>query len=633
MAIENPNPSEKLSSTDFEIRFPPFPQPPEGVKIIPFKDFKEVGILKETTDRIERDALQIPTVALKSAHATDVCKTNAQNHGRDIKKSHSRAGGGKREWWNDWEDMEKRFQPGGYDERRSPQDRIHQAASDFIRARRPIPQKVNEIWDQIQLYLGLLQSPPIWHKTDPNKPSKDEEEDDDGFDDEEMPQIKTGTVETSQNASIPKKKPRPRPPYENYGKEPHQVENDEQIQELLAASKDAKNDKLLDFFENPAKSITIFLSYYMINQGFHFDDDKLIIFPRVLGFFVKYLIVNNVWPECKASLDRSQNIIDIACQELICTSKISKVLPDVPNHAFRDYWNINPDVFYGDSSPNDDSDLDKPEAKRLKVDPEAVAEFEQSLKDANLDLIKPEDADVFMKEAIAAEESGAWGSGSKWGVDDDAAPASQGGWDDSTVQDWNFLTDRPGLMALFGPTALPVTHTTGIVEQSMRRITTIIPPPKDSPALPHAKDPSAEAVEAELGRRFTKVVLSPWLGSKTGNDEPTISPLSKGPVLGKDDIETDVPPSGAKPHNPWKDDITILVGEDAAKELRVGMGLGGSWIQMARQQDFESQGDKKKKKKKGKKSDDRFWYLCSLMTVLTSYHVAPSKEQGHVPDL
>ncbi len=46
------------------------------------------------------------------------------------------------------------------------------------------------------------------------------------------------------------------------------------------------------------------------------------------------------------------------------------------------------------------------------------------------------------------------------------------------------------------------------------------------------------------------------------------------------------------------------------------MGLGGSWIQMARRQDFESQTDKKKKK--GKKSDDRFWYMCSLMTVLTS---------------
>ncbi|KAK0447728.1 hypothetical protein EV421DRAFT_2033402 [Armillaria borealis] len=591
MAIENPIPPQRASA-DFDLRFPPFPQAPEGVEIVPFKDYKEVGILKETADRVERDALQIPTVAIKSVHSTDYCKTNAQSGGKDTKKFHSKAGGGKQEWWNDWEDIERRIQPGGYDERRSPQDRLHQAASDFIRARRPIPQKVNEIWDQIQLYLGLLQSTPVWHKTDPNKPSKDDEEDDDDLsDDEGMPRVKD--VEMSQNASVPKKKPRPRPPYENYGQEPHQVENDEQIQELLAASKDAKNDKLLDFFENPAKSITMFLSYYMINQGFHFEDYKLINFPRVLGFFVKYLIVNN----SSSVLPKSLNPFPMFS---IMPSEI--------------HWNINPDVFYGDPVPNDDSDTEKPEAKRPKVDPEAAAEFEQSLKDANLDLIKPEDMDALMDEAIVAEESGGWGSESKWNVDDGAAPAPQNPWDNPPEQDWTFLTSSPRLMALLGPTALPVTHTTGIVEQSMRRIADIIPPPKDATALPHAKDPSPEAVEAGLERRFTKS-------------------LSKGPVLGKDDVESDAPPSGPKPHNPWKDNITIFVSENAAKELRVGMGLGGSWIQMARQQDFESQDDKKKKKKKGKKSDDRFWYMCSLMTVLTSYHLAPSDVEGYVPDL
>ncbi|PBK67103.1 hypothetical protein ARMSODRAFT_1021063 [Armillaria solidipes] len=551
MATENPIPPQRTWA-DFQMRFPPFPQAPEGVEIVPFKDYKEVGILKETADRVERDALQIPTVAIKSVHSNDRCKTNVQSGGTDTEEFHSNAVGGIREWWNDWEDMERRVQSGGYDERRSPQDRLHQAASDFIRARRPIPPKVNEIWDQIQLRLGLLQGA-VSHETDsdPSEPPKEDEEDDD--------------------------------------------------------VSGANNDEKLNFFENPTKSITMFLSSYMINQGFHLDDDKLKNIPRVLGFFVKYLIVNNVWPECKASLDRSQSIIDLASQELICTSKISKALPDVLNYAFRDYWNINPDVFYGDPVPNDDSDTETPDAKRPKVDPEAAAEFEQSLKDANLsDLIKPEDMDALMEEAIVAEESGGWGS-----------------------ESWS----RPGLMALLGPTALPVTHTTGIVEQSTRRISDIIPPPKDVPALAHAKEPNPEAVEAGLERRFTKVVLSPWLGSKTGSDEPTISSLSKGPVFGKDDILGDAPPSGPKPHNPWKDNITIFVGENATKELRVGMGLGGSWIQMARQQDFGSQDDKKKKKKKGKKSDDRFWYMCSLMTVLTSYHLAPSDVEGHVPDL
>ncbi|KAK0491572.1 hypothetical protein IW261DRAFT_1556718 [Armillaria novae-zelandiae] len=549
MATENPAPPQR--TTDFQLRFPPFPQAPEGVEIVPFKDYKEVGILKETADRVERDALQIPTIALKSPHSKDICKTNAQSGWGDTEESRSIGAEGILEWWNVWEDMERRVHPGGYNDRLPPQARVQDAANDFIRARRkrhPIPQKVNELWDQIQLHLGLLvestsESVSPQSDSNPNGPSRDDEEDDD--------------VSGTNN----------------------------------------NENRNLTFFENPAQSITMFLSYYVINQGWHLDDEKLREIPRLLGFFVKYLIVNNVWPECNASLDRSQSIIDVASQELICTSKFSKALPDDLNYAFRDHWNINPDAFYGDPVPNDDSNTDTP-----------TAEFEQSMKDADLDLIDPED----MEEAIEAEEGGDLGTENEQNADDGAAPASQSPEDDSVEQDWG----RPGLMALLGPTALPITHTTGIVEQSMRRIVDVIPPPKDASPLPHAKDPSPEAVEAELERRFTKVVLSPWLGSKTGSDEPTISTLSKGP-----------------PHNPWKDNITIFVGENAAKELRVGMGLGGSWIQMARQQDFEIQDDKKKKKKKGKKSDDRFWYMCSLMTVLTSYHLAPSDVENYVPDL
>ncbi|KAK0230167.1 hypothetical protein IW262DRAFT_1306087 [Armillaria fumosa] len=603
------------------MHFPPFPQPPEGLEIIPFKDYKEVGILKKTPDRVERDALGIPTIAMKTVHVTDRCKTNAQSDGKDGKKSCSRAS---REWWHDWEKMERCIQPGScYDDRLPPQYRLHQAANDFVRARRPVPQRVNHIWDQIQLYLGLLQNMPR-QKRNSNKPSNNHE-DDEGFSDDER-ELQIEFPEASQNMDAQRMTP-PRPePYNHVKEDSPQVDSDrlKTRESLNVASK----ERVLDFFENPEKSVAIFLSSYMMTQGFHFDEYKLLDFPRVLGFFIKYLITNNVWPECKARLVRSQNTINIARQELTCTSKISKALPDVLNHAFRDHWKINPDVFYGDAVSDDDSDADKPEAKRRKVDPETAAEFEQSLKDANLDLIKSKDTDVLMEEAVVAEESG-WGSESKWNVDDDAVPAPRNAWDNPSEQDWSFLTSSPALMTLLGPTALPITHTTGIVEQSMRRIVDIIPPPKDASALPHAKDPSPEAVEGELEHRFTKIVLSPWLGTRTGNHEPTISSLSKGPVFRKENAQTDVHLSWPKSHNPWKDNITIFVGEDAAKDLRKGMGLGGSWIQMVRRQDFESKADKKKKKK-GKKSDDRFWYMCSLMTVITSYHVAPSEAHRDV---
>ncbi len=60
------------------------------------------------------------------------------------------------------------------------------------------------------MYLGLLQSTLVWHKMDHNKPSNDDKEDDNDLPDDEGI-LWVRNVEMSQNMSIPKKKPYPRP--------------------------------------------------------------------------------------------------------------------------------------------------------------------------------------------------------------------------------------------------------------------------------------------------------------------------------------------------------------------------------------------------------------------------------------
>jgi hypothetical protein len=53
------------------------------------------------------------------------------------------------------------------------------------------------------------------------------------------------------------------------------------------------------------------------------------------------------------------------------------------------------------------------------------------------------------------------------------------------------------------------------------------------------------------------------------------------------------------------------------------MGLGGTWVQIARVQDFAEEGAKKKKKKKkgkSKKVADRYWYIDELLMILPSYY-------------
>jgi hypothetical protein len=90
------------------LRFPPFPQVPEGVTIVPFDKFQEHGIQMFTEDGDdELDGLGIPTVELRVKHDTDVCKTNAK---RKKKKKVEVVGvkstSVRKEWWEQWQEGE-----------------------------------------------------------------------------------------------------------------------------------------------------------------------------------------------------------------------------------------------------------------------------------------------------------------------------------------------------------------------------------------------------------------------------------------------------------------------------------------------------------------------------------------------
>lgn len=100
------------------IRFPPFPPVPQGVKITPFKAYKETGIKLScpNDDGIEVDGLDIPTVEIEHRHATDNCKTDAfrEKQGQPgvimPKKRKIRAkalvNATPRKWWEIWQEEE-----------------------------------------------------------------------------------------------------------------------------------------------------------------------------------------------------------------------------------------------------------------------------------------------------------------------------------------------------------------------------------------------------------------------------------------------------------------------------------------------------------------------------------------------
>lgn len=108
--------TEKSSGKDpveGRLTFPPFPPVPQGVTIVPFKEFKERGIRIlgiEEGDDVERDGLGIPTVELHVRHDTDVCKTETKRKRRAKKPQQMSAAaqtpGVRKEWWEQWMDTE-----------------------------------------------------------------------------------------------------------------------------------------------------------------------------------------------------------------------------------------------------------------------------------------------------------------------------------------------------------------------------------------------------------------------------------------------------------------------------------------------------------------------------------------------
>ncbi|KAJ7455821.1 hypothetical protein FB451DRAFT_639097 [Mycena latifolia] len=619
-----------------KFRFPPFPEVPEGVTIISFKDFKEHGIqVFQADDDIERDGLGIPTIPLRVKHDTDVSKTNPNRTKKSAKELKGQVF--RKEWWEDWAEGEDLRNHGPYNDNIASGDRLHQAASDFQKYRKfpPAYTNVQALWDQFRIFAGLLGTTPVWQKA--SEKGAENADADISDDESDAGDAASGSRGAPGEKRFPPR-PRPRAPYELFGKEPVIVEDNEDIRGLLDAARASKEDRLVDFLSDPGRGIQVFLSSYMKNQGLCWAERNLTNAPHVLRFFVEYVLRNKVLPDKTSdrSLRAALEIIDVAGAELPLTAKVSKLLPDDFSLACQNCWGRKGETYVDPSESGSDGD---------------AAAFEAILKDENVEVIKPEDmpppppaaegddADAAVNEG-EGEGEGEGGSGA-WGETAEYDPSSFKGDDmwgsGEPPEDAWAPPARPALLALLGPTALPLTHAPGVVEWSVRRIKAIVPPPQ-IPTKPVAGAEDAwaadpEAVERELEARMHRVVLTPWAGWDGAAELslPRILRSSVGATApdAASDAAPAAPVGALKPHDMLADDITLLVDPTLAGMLRVGMGVGGTWVQLARVQDSAeaAEGVKPKKKKALTKAQKerrglRYWYTDELMSVLPSYWIA-----------
>jgi hypothetical protein len=116
MSSSYPIPPNDIDSNGNPIyKFPPFPKPPPGVTIIPFKDFKPSGIQRPALgfpDGIERDGLGIPTCTLKTqVDDNEHVPGHKKKKRKNKKKGVGMIGqnGQRKPWWEEWaEDEEQR---------------------------------------------------------------------------------------------------------------------------------------------------------------------------------------------------------------------------------------------------------------------------------------------------------------------------------------------------------------------------------------------------------------------------------------------------------------------------------------------------------------------------------------------
>ncbi|KAJ3503966.1 hypothetical protein NMY22_g18070 [Coprinellus aureogranulatus] len=621
----NKNNDSPAPPQDGRLTFPrDFPKvPPGGVTLIAFKDFKERGIAydprPDDPEGLEVDTLGIPTVVMKE-HATDQCKTRTKRKDKRVKQEKQKYLDANQEvpWWVEWAEGEGNRIAKPTNASDSKMTRFLAAARDFRTSRKwPLPRNhqtdVSYIWTLLQVYLGIEVA--VAKKDRPSRkkvfkePLRDDEDEssdedmDDDFDDDIF-------------------------------------DSDDEGGEFGSADPHVK--KTRQFLANPEKTINIFLSSYIRAKGVIWSRINLEQTPRLCIYFLEFLLRSRTLPGLEPGLRSAVDVAKQALIELPLTGGVSESFPDEFSQGCNKLWDQKTQVFK-------QVELDTEWLAQLAADNKAQEEAEKAEREAQGEsgdapvLTEPEQAEggVMEVEQIGdgwdatpgwgATGSTGWDTGG-WGADEAAFKPDDAG----EANQWVTAPEnQPCLLRLLGPTALPLTHTTGVVEQSFRRITQLIPVPTNIPPKsnvskddPWVADPAG--VEMVLERTFPQAVLSPWLnwdgGEWPGYAEPRILEASQGPVVDppyakkEEGAAAATTTPGPKPHDPGNDPITVLIHPSVFDKLVLGMCLAGTWVQIVRQPvDASAPAAPKKKGKGKKKAPANFWYLDELGGVFPSF--------------
>ncbi|KAL5529936.1 hypothetical protein ACEPAF_6193 [Sanghuangporus sanghuang] len=603
-------------------KWPPFPDPPDNIKIIPFNEFKPSGIQISFDDEVEVDGLGIPTVRLPVIHDNEAPprkkkKTKLTAAGEEIRQRSN--------WWEEWEEgEEQRLRSiGTYDRTLHVKDRIAQAVADFksVHDWQSTSLRLLDWYKKLEVYLGLHE--PNLRPRFARKQDQDQELEDEGDDDDD--------------AASGNQKPSPLT-VEKFDEEKHRLrqdnipnltaEQEEKFRLKLARVREALEIRLDAFIDNPCLATKVFFCSYFRDSGMMWEKMALRDAPRIYEFFLKFLLRTRALFEEEPRLKQALEVVRKAKEELPLTMQIGHSMPDELAQCMVAIYGSKTKGF----SWGNESDVAAAEGG-------FKTEVEESGGTIISDLAPGPSTDPGKNDAVTEveaaklphpeEATGGWSSigvdAGNWG----ASASNSGKFEiDSNEDDpWAQNTkpfdawgepDIHFLMALLGPTTLPLTHAVGYVEESTRYIASV--------TLPETNGDQDQAISTSTNifRSFARVVLNPY----SSFPAPSVSRASiQPPELIEDPWSGISATSSAKPniprHDPGKDPITLLVQPELGKLLASAknMGLGGTFVQIA--PDYSRtvpiQPDDEHARGLQIIEESVFWYAEKILRVLPSF--------------
>ncbi|KIK69031.1 hypothetical protein GYMLUDRAFT_633143 [Collybiopsis luxurians FD-317 M1] len=432
---------------------------------------------------------------------------------------------------------------------------------------------------------------------------------------------------------------------------------------LLGNAAEDEYTRLSNFVNDPCTAIQIYLSSYFIEKGLHFSPNNCDIIPKLLFFYINFLLVNCILPDKEDNLRSALSIIETAKTELLLFPTIGKTHPDHFNLTCREIFGepitvltsetdvISASIQDGDADDVENSTAAGSEPSRKEGKSNRAEDIDSQVEHASthnpsvftecnvssgsgwgeLQTSSLEDSPSgwVIHPGTAASSSG-WGNGqtslSGWGtaaVDPVAQTEDRGWWDISLPPPAS--SHIPACIT----NSLPNTYVRGVVEHSVRRIKTIMPIDQNLPKVKSENDLlNPTELERELLRSYWTVILEPWpttiSGTPITSNIPCILSSCKGSVdsqvIDKISVEEgsliDRHVGNVKPHNCLMDEITIFLEDESKQCLKVGMGLGGTWVQLLRASDcvkgvWKTETD----------LEMRYWYAEDILRIWPSYYL------------